>query len=206
MEPKWLKWAKSLQALAQDGLAYSDNEFDIDRYRQITEIAAEMMSANSSADYEFVKDLFKNQKGYATPKVDVRGAVFKDGKILMVKEKVDGGWTLPGGWADPNETPSESVEREVREESGFIVEAVKVAAIYDRTKQGHTPPYPFHIYKIFFMCELIGGEKSVSNETDGVDFFDENYLPVLSDGRIKAHQIKRLFEHYRDSSMAADFD
>ena len=206
MEPKWLGWAKSLQAIAQNGLTYALNEFDIERYNEIRNIAAEMMASNSEGDLEFIKDLFLNVEGYATPKVDVRGVVFKDDKILLVKEKSDGGWTLPGGWADPNETPSESVEREVFEESGFVVKSKKILAVYDRAKQGHTPPFPFHVFKIFFLCQLNGGTKTTSNETDDVDFFDENNLPELSKARVLKKQIERLFEFYRNPDLPADFD
>ncbi|HED05801.1 MAG TPA: NUDIX domain-containing protein [Ignavibacteria bacterium] len=206
MEPKWLKWAKSLQAISQVGLTFTSNEFDIERYKKIRKIAAEMMSANSDTDFEFIHNLFNYEDGYPTPKVDVRGVVFQDDKILLVKEKVDGGWTLPGGWAEPNETPSQSVEREVLEESGYVVSAEKVSAIYDRTKQGHTPPHPYHVYKIFFLCKILGGESVPSLETDDVGFFDKDNLPNLSDARIKKHQILRLFEHYKNPSLSVDFD
>ncbi|MDR3626127.1 MAG: NUDIX hydrolase [Ignavibacteriaceae bacterium] len=207
MEPKWLEWAKSLQAIAQNGLTYALNEFDIERYEQIKNISAEMMATNSDGDLEFIKGLFNNVDGYATPKVDVRGVVFKDGKILLVKEKADGGWTLPGGWADPNETPSESVEREVLEESGFIVKTQKVLAVYDRAKQGHKPPFPFHVFKLFFLCDLKGGISTLSNETDGVDFFEENNIPdVLSKSRVLKSQIERFFEFYKNPNLPTDFD
>ncbi len=206
MEPKWLEWAKELQAISQNGLTFSENEFDILRYERIREIAAEIMSAHSGTSSEFINDLFKKQDGYATPKVDVRGIVFLNDKVLLVKEKADGGWTPPGGWADPNETPSESVEREVFEESGFRVKAEKILAVYDRTKQGHTPPFPFHVYKIFFYCRLIGGKKTLSNETDGVDFFDVRNLPPLSLARVNEKQLKRFFEHHLNKEMPSEFD
>jgi ADP-ribose pyrophosphatase YjhB (NUDIX family) len=206
MEPKWLKFAKSLHAISQGGLTYCENDFDKQRYEQIRDIAAEMISEYSDTDVEKVTDLFKNEIGYSTPKVDVRGAVFFDDKILLVKEKLDGRWTLPGGWADPNETPSQSVEREVLEESGYTVKAFKAAAIYDRTKHNHTPLYPYHVYKLFFICELLGGEKRNSTETDGVDFFSLENLPELSDARTKEHQIKRLFIHYKSPDLPTDFD
>jgi ADP-ribose pyrophosphatase YjhB (NUDIX family) len=206
MEPKWLEWAKSLQAIAQNGLTYAVNEFDVERYNQIRNISAEIMASNSDGDFEFIKELFKNVDGYATPKVDVRGVVFKDNKILLVKEKIDGGWTLPGGWADPNEIPSESVEREVFEESGFIVKSKKILAVYDRAKQGHKPPFPFHVYKLIFLCDLQGGKKTISNETDDVDFFEEDKIPELSHSRVIKSQIKRVFEFYRNPGLPADFD
>ncbi len=206
MEPKWLEWAKSLQAESQNGLTFATNEFEIERYKHIRDIAAEMMASNSDADLAYVKGLFKDAEGYATPRIDVRGVVFKDNKILLVKEKSDGGWTLPGGWADPNETPSQSVEREVLEESGFAVKAVKVLAVYDRAKQGHTPPFPYHVYKLFFLCELKGGKKTTSIETTDVDFFVENGIPNLSAARTTPAQLKRFFEHHRSPELPTDFD
>lgn len=206
MEPKWLKWAKSLQAVSQNGLTYSENVFDTDRYKKIREIALEIISSYSNMDFDKVKNLFDNEEGYLTPKVDVRGAVFKENKILLVKEIADGKWTLPGGWADPNETPSESIEREVFEESGYLVKARNIIAVYDRTKQGHTPFFPFHVYKIFFMCELTGGKKTNSIETDGIDFFAKDEIPALSESRIKMHQIERIFEHHYNPGLPTDFD
>ncbi len=206
MEPKWLQWAKSLQAIAQNGLTFAENQFDIERYEKIREIASEIMAENSNGKFEYIKNLFGNEEGYSTPKVDVRGVVFKDNKVLLVKEKADGGWTFPGGWADPNETPSESVEREVFEESGFVVKVKKVLAVYDRANQGHTPPFPYHVYKIFFHCELVGGEKSNSIETDGVDFFSMGNIPNLSASRTSLGQIRKFFEHYNNPEMPTEFD
>ena len=142
MEPNWLKWAKQLAALAQNGLTYSDNVYEIERYEQIRRIAAEMMSAGFELDAKTFLELFPREKGYETPKVDVRGVVFRDEKILLVREKLDGGWTLPGGWADPCQTPSEAVVREVFEESGFEARVVKLAAVYDRSKHPHSPSCP----------------------------------------------------------------
>lgn len=206
MEPKWLAWAKSLQATAQNGLTFAQNEFDIERYKHVMDIAFEMMASNSEADLAYVKDLFKDVEGYATPRVDIRGVVFKDDRILLVREKSDGGWTLPGGWADPNEPPSLATEREVLEESGFEVKASKLLAVYDRAKQRHTPPFPYHVYKLYFLCELKGGKKTTSIETDGVDFFDENDIPHLSPSRTTISQIRRFFEHHRNPDLPADFD
>ncbi len=170
------------------------------------EIAAEMMASNSDADLEYVKGLFQDVEGYMTPRVDVRGVVFKDDKVLLVKEKADGGWTLPGGWADPNETPSQSVEREVFEESGFEAAVTKVLAVYDRAKQGHTPPFPYHIYKLFFLCELKGGDKKTSIETDAVDFFAEDNTPPLSTARTTESQLRTFFKHHRNPDLPTAFD
>jgi ADP-ribose pyrophosphatase YjhB (NUDIX family) len=205
MKEKWLELAQKLQSIAQSGLFYSNNEFEIERYKLVMEIAEEMISMKTGFDKEEIHKLFIREAGHSTPKVDVRGVVFKDDKILLVKEKVDGKWTVPGGWADVGSTPSENAEREVFEESGFRVKAKKVLAVYDRNKQGHTP-YIFHLYKIFFLCELIGGEAKTSFETDDVGFFGLDELPELSTGRITRRQIERFFEHYKNPDLPTDFD
>ena len=207
MEPNWLRWAKQLAALAQNGLTYSDNEYEIDRYKQIRQIAAEMMSTGFELETKAFIDLFSQERGYATPKVDVRGAVFRDDKILLVREKIDGGWTLPGGWADPCQSPSEAVAREVFEEAGFEVRVTKLAAVYDRSKHPHEPPMPFHLYKLFFLCEITGGRATESYETTGVDFFAEDSIPQdLSISRTLPFQIARMFEHHRNPTLPTDFD
>jgi ADP-ribose pyrophosphatase YjhB (NUDIX family) len=206
MEPKWLEWAKRLQALSQNGLTYAQDPFDRERYEQIRHIAAEMLAEKADAKVEDVLDLFSREKDYATPKVDVRGAVFKDGRILLVKERSDGKWSLPGGWADVGESPSESVEREVREESGFHVKAKRLVAVYDRDKHPHMPLMHYHIYKLFFICEITGGRATTSSETEQVAFFEESDLPELSITKILPEQIAKMFEHYRQADLPAYFD
>ncbi|MEH1848822.1 MAG: NUDIX hydrolase [Nostoc sp.] len=205
METKWLEWAQKLQAIAQNGLTYSENPFDIERYKQLRAIATEMMAAYSNVEHSYVLDLFSREVGYATPKVDVRGAIFRNDTILLVKERADGCWTLPGGWADVGESPSQVVVKEVYEESGYQARAIKLLAVYDRDKQGH-PPFPFYVYKLFFKCELIGGSPSSSIETEEVGFFPEDALPELSIGRVTPAQITRLFQHYRQPDLPTDFD
>src|SRR5215471_2057099 len=142
MDPKWLQWARALQAIAQNGLTFAGNEYDAERYRAIREIAAEIMASYGTVEKSHVIDLFSKEVGYATPKVDVRGVVFRGNELLCVKEKEDNLWTLPGGWADINESPSEAVTREVFEESGYQTRAVKLLAVYDRSKHDHVPPFP----------------------------------------------------------------
>ncbi|MEH1832246.1 MAG: NUDIX hydrolase [Nostoc sp.] len=205
METKWLEWAQKLQAIAQNGLTYSENPFDIERYKQLRAIATEMMATYSNVEHSYILDLFSREVGYATPKVDVRGAIFRDDTILLVKERADGCWTLPGGWADVGESPSQVVVKEVYEESGYQARAIKLLAVYDRDKQGH-PPFPFYVYKLFFKCELIGGSPSSSIETEEVGFFPEDALPELSIGRVTPAQITRLFQHYRQPDLPTDFD
>jgi ADP-ribose pyrophosphatase YjhB (NUDIX family) len=205
-EWKWIQWAGRLQSIAQNGLHYSENTFDVERYHAIREIAAEIMAAGSGTDQEKILDLFSGQSGHATPKVDVRGVAFRAREILLVREKEDGGWTIPGGWADPDETPGEAVAREVIEESGFLVKPVKLMAVYDRTLHGHEPPHPFRIYKLFFLCEILRGDPTPSTETLEVAFFKQEELPPLSLGRTTLSQINRFYEHLSRPGLPTDFD
>ena len=206
MEPKWLNWAKRLQALSQNGLTYAKDPFDRERYEQIRHIAAEMLAEKADAKTKDVLDLFSREKDYATPKVDVRGVVFRDGRILLVKERSDGRWALPGGWADVGESPSESVEREVWEESGFQVNAKRLAAVYDRSKHPHKPLMHYHIYKLFFLCEITGGQATTSSETEQVEFFEEGDLPELSITKVLPKQIAKMFKYHRREEMPVYFD
>jgi ADP-ribose pyrophosphatase YjhB (NUDIX family) len=169
------------------------------------DIAAEIMATYANVEHSYILDLFAREIGYATPKVDVRGAVFRNNTILLVKERSDGYWTLPGGWADVGESPSEVVVKEVFEESGYQTRPIKLLAVYDRNKQGH-PPFPFYVYKLFFQCELIGGSPSSSIETEEVGFFCENALPELSLARLTPTQITRLFQHYYNPDFPTDYD
>lgn len=205
-EPEVWTLARKLQALAQTGLTFSTDNYDRERYHAVEEIAAHLMARQSGTSVETFRQLFKQQDGYATPKVDVRAAAFRDGKILLVQEASDSQWTLPGGWADVNDSPRDAVEREVVEESGFTVRANKLAAVYDRAKHPHTPPFPFHIYKLFFVCEIIGGEPRTSNETVAVDFFARDALPPLSATRVLAEQIHQMFDHLMNPSLPTYFD
>lgn len=205
MNPKWLEWARELQAIAQTGLNYGKDQYDMERFEQVREIAAEIMAAHSEVEAKVVKDLFIAESGHATPKIDVRGVVFQESKILLVRERSEGLWTLPGGWGDVNISAAENAVKEVREESGYLTRAVKLLAVYDRNKHPH-PPIPFHTYKFFFLCEIIGGEATESYETDGVDFFAEDALPPLSITRNTPAQIARMFEHYRHPDWPTDFD
>lgn len=202
-----LRWARELQAVAQAGLHYTESPYERERYERIAQVAAEMLAAHADLPMAEILKLNAAEVGYATPKVDVRGVVFRDRRILLVREIQDGGrWTLPGGWADVNEPPSAAVEREIREESGFETKAAKLLAVYDRETQGHRPPYPRTVFKLFFRCELTGGEARSSHETGGADFFAEDAIPQLSEARVLPKQIRRFFEHLRDPSLPADFD
>ena len=209
MEPVWLVWARELQAIAQTGLTFATNGYDRERYTAIRSLAAQIMATQSDADFGRVEALFAEQAGYATPKLDVRGAIFdENARILLVREIADAGrWTMPGGWADVNQSPAESIIREVREEAGLEVRVRKLAAVYDRARHPHQPPHPFHVFKLFFICEVIGGTPEPGTETSEVAFFAENEIPGdLSLGRVVPHQIARMFEHARHRDLPTDFD
>jgi len=206
MDEHWVVWAQRLAAISQSGLTYSESHFEIERYEAVRAIAAEMMESGGGGEAAGLVEMFRGEKGYATPKVDVRGAVFREGKILLVKEAIDGLWTLPGGWADVGDSPSEAVRREVVEESGFEVRVAKLCGVYDRSKHPHRPTFPFHLYKMFFLCDITGGEAKTSHETLAVDFFAEDALPALSEGRVLPFQIKSMFDHYRGPSLATYCD
>ncbi len=204
---KWIEWARKLQAISQTGLHFSQERYDRERYEQIRELAAEIIAEHTSLSKPELLELNANEFGYATPKVDVRGAIFKDDKILLVREIADAGrWTLPGGWADVNETPSQAVTREVFEESGFETKVSKLLAVYDREWQKHTPSYPHSVYKLFFQCQIIGGEPRINAEVSEIAFFGATEIPELSDSRVKKSQLLRFFEHYREPTLPTDFD
>jgi ADP-ribose pyrophosphatase YjhB (NUDIX family) len=203
---KWLDWARRIQALAQTGLTFSQIDYDIQRYHSLEEIAAEIVASHTSLSSESILENFHVQPGYATPKVDVRGALIQDGKILLVQERRDGAWTMPGGWADVGETPSEMVVREVREESGFDVRVEKLVAVYDVNRVPGTRLEFYHAYKLVFLCTLIGGEACSSNETSAVDFFSLDHLPPLSNSRTTPHMLAEVFAHFADPARPAAFD
>jgi ADP-ribose pyrophosphatase YjhB (NUDIX family) len=203
-----MSWARELQAMSQTGLAYARDRYDIARYSRLAEVAAEMVAAESNLGVSEMMRLNAVDFGYATPKVDVRGVVFREGKVLLVQEVADGGrWTLPGGWADVNDSPSEAVIREIQEESGLVTRALKVLAVFDRELQGHTPPFPYHVYKVFFLCEWVEGElQTGGEETRDAAFFGRNEFPELSLSRVTSAQILRCFEHLENPALRTDFD
>jgi ADP-ribose pyrophosphatase YjhB (NUDIX family) len=205
MALKWIGWSRRLAAIAQDGLTYSNNPFDNERYASVRDIAAEIMAGQSGAEASYVAELLAGETGHATPKVDVRGVIFQADRILLVKEKDDGLWSLPGGWAEVQESPSNAVVREVREESGYVSEAVKLLALYDRGCHEH-PPYPFAVYMLFFLCRLIDELPMESEETEEVGFFARNELPELSRNRVTPAQLERLFQLYVSPDSPTVFD
>lgn len=204
--PRWLEWAREIQALAQTGQQYSgENYFHRQRYARLSEIAAEIVAEYTPLEYTQLVDVFQTQIGYATPRVDVRAAVFRDGKLLMVRERMDGGWTLPGGWADVGDVPSQAAEREVWEEAGFKVKARSLVGVYDANRIA--PLEIFHAYKLVFLCNLISGEARPSMETSEVAFFGSDEIPgELSPERSKPRQIQDAFAAYYDPRVETVFD
>jgi ADP-ribose pyrophosphatase YjhB (NUDIX family) len=204
-EPLWLTIARELRAIAQTGLTFTKNRYDHDLYERVRELSATLMAQGSDASLESVLELCRRDTGYPTPKVDVRGAAFIEGRVLMVREASDGKWTLPGGWADVNQSAAECVVREIFEESGFEARARKLAAVHDYRKCAHPPCQFDSIYKMFFLCEITGGEARASPETTEVGFFARDALPVLSLERTTAAQIDRMFEHALRAELPTDF-
>jgi ADP-ribose pyrophosphatase YjhB (NUDIX family) len=194
--PSNLELARRLLALSQVGLHFGTNEYDRERYREVAQLATQLLSNESGLAAEQLHRTWYVEDGYSTPKIDVRGAVFRGQHVLLVRETTDGKWTLPGGWADVNDTPTVAVEKEIEQESGFTAKAVKLAALYDRQRHNH-PSYLFHAWKAFFICEINGGAARTSHETDGVEFFDIDALPELSTGRSTDAQIRRMYQHHR---------
>ena len=197
-----------LSALAQDGLAYARSDYDLDRYRQVGQLAVELLAAVSGRPAGELAVELGRDSGYATPKVDVRGAVFDDReRVLLMQEKSDGRWSLPGGWADPGEAPSAAVTREVLEETGYGSTALKLIACWDRDLQGNPPPLPVHVYKLFFLCRRDGAvQPPAALETLDVGWFGLDALPPLSLGRVNHRQLARALAHHRDPSLATEFD
>lgn len=203
--PRWLEWAREIQAIAQTGLHYSTDEYNRQRYTRLMEIAAQMVSEQGQLESEEVTKAFFEPIGYATPRVDVRAAVFQEGKLLMVREKADGGWTLPGGWADVGDVPSQAAERETWEEAGYRVRAARLIGVYDANRSG--PLELFHAYKLVFLCELLAGEARPSFETSEVAFFSRQEIPaVLSGERTLPRHIRDAFHILDDPNCPAVFD
>ena len=200
-----LDWARKVQAIAQNGLAFTRDPFDRERFTQLTDLVASLLAAELDIPLGKAKGLWDGDEGYVTPKVDVRGGIFEGDQVLLVRERSDGKWTLPGGWVDINDSPSQAVVREVFEESGYCARAVKLAALFDKRLHPH-PPGLHHIFKLFFLCERTGGAPAVSSETDAVQFFPVQALPELSTGRVLAPQIERLYQHRLHPELPTDFD
>lgn len=204
LQPQWLEWAKELQFLAQTGLTYSKDVFDIERFERIREISAEIISAQSELSLEKVKDLFCNETGFQTPKLDTRAAIFKEDKILLVKER-NGTWSLPGGWVDVNQTVKSNTEKEVEEEAGLKVEATRIIAVQDRNMH-NVPPYAYNVCKIFVLCEILSGYFQPNIETTESDYFRLEELPLLVEEKNNEEQIKMCFSAYHDKNWQVLFE
>jgi ADP-ribose pyrophosphatase YjhB (NUDIX family) len=205
MEPKWLSWAKQLQSIAQAGLTYSKDKYDIERFQQIRDLSVEILNEYTEIGSEKIRDLFCNETGYQTPKVDVRAAVFKEDKILLVKESIDGCWSMPGGWAEVNLSIRENIVKEAKEEAGLNVVPKRLIAVLDRNKHNE-PVIAYGIYKIFILCELIDGVFENNIETEESGFFPLTDLPPLSLDRITGKQIEMCFEAKSNVNFAPVFD
>jgi ADP-ribose pyrophosphatase YjhB (NUDIX family) len=207
--PNWLRWARKIDAIAQAGLTFCENDFDRERYAQLRELAGEILVAQTGADPVMVNGWFGAQPGYATPKVDVRAACFRGGKLLLVQERSDGRWCLPGGWADVGDGPSLSAEREVLEETGFLARAKALIGVFDanRNHDDGKPLSYHHGYKLIFACALTGGAAAAANhEILGSGFFAMGEIPPLSEARTNRAQIAACFAHLDDPSRPAVFD
>ena len=204
MTSKWMEWAREIYSLSQVGLTYNKNEFDIERYKRLQEISAEIIASQSELEMETILESFSMQAGYVTPKIDVRGAVVHNNKILLIQERMDEKWAMPGGWADLGNAPASVAEREVWEESGYRVKAEKVVAVIDANRI--QPMEFYHAYKIIFLCKLLDGEPRVSHETLAVDFFDLNDLPPLSMYRTNENMLREVFAHVENPDRRTLFD
>jgi ADP-ribose pyrophosphatase YjhB (NUDIX family) len=202
---KWLGIAREIQQLAQTGAAFAVTDYEKNRYKRLNEITAEIIEHHTILEKGSVAKVLMEHPGYATPKIDVRAAVIKDGKILLVQESTDNCWAMPGGWADVGDVPSEVAIRECKEESGFDVKPLKVIGVFDANRVGGHLEF-FHAFKIIFLCELVGGEATPSEETLDVQFFDFNSLPQLSLNRTNEKHLNEIKLHLKDSNRQTYFD
>ncbi|MBS4209362.1 NUDIX hydrolase [Bacillus sp. FJAT-50079] len=205
MMQKWLEWSKRIQSIAQAGLTFSNDVYDRERFEELRTISLEIMHEYTDVEMEKLTKLFANETGYQTPKVDVRGVVFQGNRILMVRENHDHHWSLPGGFCDVGLSPSENVVKEIKEESGYDVVPKRILAVLDSNKHPH-PPQPYHYYKIFILCEIVGGDANIGIETNQIGFFEEDQLPPLSENRNTASQLNLLFTFLQEPLKETIFD
>ena len=205
MEPEWLKLARTLQAVAQNGLEYAEGEYDKERYQDVRNVALRMLELGSDTKIERISGLFSEQAGYATPKVDVRAVVVRDGEVLLVREKTDRRWAMPGGWCDVNLSAKQNAEKETLEEASMVVRAERLLAVHDRSLHHH-PPFPFHVYKFFIQCAIVSGEPAPGSETLAAEFFKPDDLPPLSTGRVTEAQVHRMLDIHDHREWPTEFD
>ncbi|MDD4279423.1 NUDIX hydrolase [Candidatus Sumerlaeota bacterium] len=204
LKEPWLKWATELQFIAQAGLTYSKDPFDLERFERIRTIAAEMMAHKTGISLEKIRDLFCNETGFQTPKIDTRAAIFKKDKVLLVHE-IDGRWSMPGGWVDVNDSVGNSTAKEAKEEAGLDVMPTRIIAIHDRNK--HNPPiYPYGVCKIFVLCKVVGGHFEPNIETTEIKYFDTDNLPPLAENKNTVEQIKLCLKASKSRNWKIQFD
>jgi ADP-ribose pyrophosphatase YjhB (NUDIX family) len=196
---------REIQALVQTECHYAQDDFQRERCRKLMEIVAELVGQNTGIELPPLARAFKEQLGYATPKIDVRAAVFRDEKLLLVRERIDGGWTMPGGWADVGDTPSQAAEREAWEEAGFHVKARKLVGVYDANRLN--PMEFFHAFKVIFLCDILDGEARTSMETSDVKFFGIDEMPPNFSGeRTAARHVRDAFASLKNPDRPSVFD
>ncbi len=200
----WLTWAIEIQSIAQNGLAYCKNIYDIERYERLRDIAAEMLSYKTDIPVEKVKSLFCHEQGYQTPKIDSRAAIFKHDKILLVQEN-DGLWSLPGGWVDVLETIDSNTVKEVKEEAGLDVKPRFLIAIHAQHKRNY-PPFAYRVLKAFVMCELLGGKFQHNSETLQSAYFTLDELPEMNNEKNTKEQVELCFQAYHSKHWITEFD
>jgi ADP-ribose pyrophosphatase YjhB (NUDIX family) len=205
MNHLWLEYAKRIGSIAQAGLTYAVNDYDRERYQELQDMSVAMLSRLTDEPVEKIGPLFTNETGYQTPKVDVRAVIFRDGKIALVHEKIDGHWSLPGGWADIGYSAGEVAVKEAREEAGLDVQAVRLLAVLDKKFHPH-PPSPYHVYKMFILCRITGGTLAAGMETHDAGFFGRDKLPPLSVERNTASQLRLMFDFLDNPGRETVFD
>jgi ADP-ribose pyrophosphatase YjhB (NUDIX family) len=201
----WLEIAKKINSISQTGLTFTKDKFDKERYEELLDLSMLILNNITAIDYSKLDFVFNRDIGYQTPKVGIRAVVMRDDKILLVKEKMDNKWSLPGGYADTGMLPSEIAVNEVKEESGFDVKPLRILGLIDYNKHQERP-FPFDVYQLFMECEIIGGEAKTGIETSDVQFFSIDNLPELSERRVTEQQILKMYELYKDKKLAPIFD
>ena len=195
-----------LQSIAQAGLTYSTDPYDRLRFKEILDLSSNILSNGDINQENFIKEIFDKEYSYPTPKIGVLAAIFKDNKIMLVQEKDNHKWSLPGGWADVGDSPRQSILKEIREETNLDVNIIKFAALLDRNKYLEIPMWP-SVYKCFFICQIKSGEAKCDNlETIALDFYNKNNLPELSLDRVTYSQIMLMFDHYNNPELPTSYD
>ncbi|MDR1834510.1 MAG: NUDIX hydrolase [Fusobacteriaceae bacterium] len=205
MNPLWLTWAKKMQSIAQSGLAYSENPYDRDRYEQIRDLSVEILQHYTEVEEEKIRTLFAAEEGYQTPKVDVRAAIFREDEILLIREKIDGRWSMPGGWADVDLSIRENIRKEAMEEAGCDVRVKRIVAVLDRQRHVRDA-FPFSVYKVIVECDYIRNEFPQNIETSEFGFFNLDNLPELSPGRTTKTQLELCFAARKETAHEVVFD